>query len=381
MRVLCIMNHADEGGAALAFIELVERLHADFGVDCVVLTGRRNGINERCEGLGIESHSFPFKNFISHSKEPEALWRVLLRARHFLGNRAALREIERSVDVDGVDLVYSSLDRIDIGAILAERHGKPHVWHLREHLDTDFKTLSIYPDYVKYMLSFPSRYVAVSDSVRDTWLGRGLRPRDGIATVYDGVDCGHVRRKTAWFRGGKVNFLFLGGYADLKGQRAFLDVVQRLEPSLVARMSVTFYGQGDFGPVRDSIRRDDVRAAVEFNGYRPDVYDLIADYDVGVNYSSSEGFGRVTVEYMAAGLVPLVSASGASPEIVRDGADGYVADRRDADAARGVLEAVIRGRESLPAMGARAAERARAFSMDSHVRRMHELFGEVVGHD
>jgi len=380
MRILCIMNHADTGGAALAFSELVEHLSFDYGVKCVVLTGKPNRINKYCDKLNIENYSFPFKNFISHEKQPEILWRKVLSLRHYLGNQVALKSIEKTLDIASFDLVYSNLDRIDIGAILAKKYERPHVWHLREHLDTDFKTLSIYNDYIDYMLAFPSRYIAVSDSVREAWLNRGLCPGSGITTIYDGVDCNNIRRKDDWFRNGKVNFLFLGGYAESKGQKAFLDVMQQLDPSLIAQMTLTFYGQGDYGPVRDSITRDDVRAATHFNGYRSDIYNFIGDYDVGINYSSSEGFGRVTVEYMAAGLVPLVSACGANPEIVRDDQDGYVVDSGDTSAVRSLLESIITHKEALPAMASEAIERAEVFSTSHHIQQMYDLFEEVINH-
>ena len=39
MRVLFFMNHVDYGGAALAYIELIEHLYQDYDVECIVYTG------------------------------------------------------------------------------------------------------------------------------------------------------------------------------------------------------------------------------------------------------------------------------------------------------------------------------------------------------
>ena len=57
-------------------------------------------------------------------------------------------------------------------------------------------------------------------------------------------------------------------------------------------------------------------------GYREDVCSLLHEYDCGVMCSRSEGFGRVTAEYMMAGLPVIASDTGANPELVNEGQTG-----------------------------------------------------------
>lgn len=45
---------------------------------------------------------------------------------------------------------------------------------------------------------------------------------------------------------------------------------------------------------------------------------------IAVTASRCEAFGRVTVEYMMAGLAVIVSNTGANPEIIKDGETGLV---------------------------------------------------------
>ena len=47
-------------------------------------------------------------------------------------------------------------------------------------------------------------------------------------------------------------------------------------------------------------------------------------YDIGVVCSASEGFGRVTVEYMLSKLVVVASNSGANPELLCNGEYGLL---------------------------------------------------------
>ena len=59
-------------------------------------------------------------------------------------------------------------------------------------------------------------------------------------------------------------------------------------------------------------------------GYRSDFYPHIKEYDCGVMCSKSEGFGRVTAEYMMAGLPVIASDTGANPEIITDNVTGLL---------------------------------------------------------
>ena len=62
MKVLYIMNHVDHGGAALALYDLIYEInksHKD--IECVVITSKKNKLNEKLDQLGIENYSFNFQ--------------------------------------------------------------------------------------------------------------------------------------------------------------------------------------------------------------------------------------------------------------------------------------------------------------------------------
>ena len=50
---------------------------------------------------------------------------------------------------------------------------------------------------------------------------------------------------------------------------------------------------------------------------------------IGIVSSEYEAFGRVTIEYMLNGMIPIVSRSGANIEIVCDGVNGYLFELND----------------------------------------------------
>lgn len=372
------MNHVDYGGAALAYIELIEHLYQDYDVECIVYTGTYNSINERCNKLGIENFSAPYRNFISSYRCPAFLWRLFLRIRHFIGNSLALKKIENDVDMSNIDLIYTNLDRIDIGAILSVKYRIPHVWHIREHLDTDFKILSIKKNYVKYMKKFNSSFVSISESVKKAWLKRGFT-FDEIKVIYDGVNIGSITKKEIC-QEGDLRILFIGGYCAEKGQIDFLKTVAKLDEKIKNRIKIDMYGSGlaklmkELNNIVEELKLED---RVSFNEYNKDIYSVINEYDVGINYSVEEGFGRVTIEYMAAGVVPIVTSNGASKEIVQNEISGFVVDRNNEEQLGKAISELF-NREKYNWMSKNAWQRADFFSMERHAANMHNLFDEEI---
>ena len=68
--------------------------------------------------------------------------------------------------------------------------------------------------------------------------------------------------------------------------------------------------------------RSGVANCVDFEGFRADIAQVMADLDVFVLPSLWEGFGLVLLEAMAAGQPVVASAVGPIPEIVMDGVTG-----------------------------------------------------------
>ena len=62
------MNHADQGGAALALYDLIAELKKSTDIEAIVITGKNNNLNKMLSEIGIENYSLPFKNFASSQK-------------------------------------------------------------------------------------------------------------------------------------------------------------------------------------------------------------------------------------------------------------------------------------------------------------------------
>ena len=109
---------------------------------------------------------------------------------------------------------------------------------------------------------------------------------------------------------------------------------------------------------------------VRFLGYQKNFYEKLAGYDCGIMCSRSEGFGRVTVEYMMAGLPVLASDTGANAELIENGVTGLLYHFPDVENLKNELLYMLEHKKEVSDMGIASLKRGGGF-----FRRKHGRFG------
>lgn len=385
MKVLYIMNHVDHGGAALALYDLIHEFSVTRSdIECVVITSKHNKLNEALDNLGIVNYSFNFNNFMSSYHEPQKLVKFLLSQRYKRNNLIALRNIEKQIDISSFDIIHTNLNRIDIGAMLSKKYHIPHVWHIREHGETDFKLISIFDDPITYMNSFKSTFIFISKSVEKAWISRGLDNKR-TELIYDGV-------RTELYPGfenvpnhqnEKMKFIFLGGYCDSKGQKEAIKAISKLRDKDKEKIIVDMYGSGSkhyIKSLQQLVSKYDLDSIVNINNYDPKISKKLPLYDIGLTCSADEGFGRVTVEYMLSGLCPLVSDTGANPELVTNKVDGLIYPKGEILELRNLIQYCLHNQSTINKLKKSAYKKARdKFSMKRHAWEIANLYQRLLG--
>jgi glycosyltransferase involved in cell wall biosynthesis len=119
---------------------------------------------------------------------------------------------------------------------------------------------------------------------------------------------------------------------------------------------------------------------VHFLGIRKDVPSILRAAKVFVLTSKSEGAPLTLLEAMAMGLPVVVTAVGGMPEIVRDGIDGLLAPREDANAIASALIRLLKNPTAASVMGASGAQRIlEHFTIDRTVERYYRLYTRLAG--
>jgi glycosyltransferase involved in cell wall biosynthesis len=121
--------------------------------------------------------------------------------------------------------------------------------------------------------------------------------------------------------------VFAGIISETKGQFQLIEAMKIMPEELRKYIRVDFYGGGRkayIDHLKRYVEKHGLSECISFKGYSSDLPKILPDYDIGVVASRSEAFGRVTAEYMAAGLLVIASDTGANPEIVTHWKDGLI---------------------------------------------------------
>lgn len=382
MKILYLMNHVGKGGAALALYDLIVELKNQYGnsVYPIVITGAKNELNIALDKIGVENYSAPIKNFLTTYRKPVFFWKTLLFLRYSFFKPLALKKIEKLVSIEDIDIIHSNLDRFDVGAILAQKFHKHHVWHLREYAKGGFNMMSIIPKpychFNKY--SNVTTFVGISKGVCLNWKEHGVNV-DKL--IYDGVR-EELYKSISQNLSKPLKIIFLGGYDDLKGQFDFIKNINTFKGELRGKVIIDFYGNGDISylnEIKRFVKENSLESLINLYDYDSNIKNKLSNYAIGVNCSRNEGFGRVTVEYMMSGLCPLVSNSGANKELVTDMDNGLIFDRYSSSSLKEKMLWILSHPDKVHEFGEKARLYAcENFSMSKHAHEVFSLYETLL---
>jgi glycosyltransferase involved in cell wall biosynthesis len=121
----------------------------------------------------------------------------------------------------------------------------------------------------------------------------------------------------------------LGGIQRRKGQRDLVEAAAILAPEFPDLVVVLggHVADAKYGAeLEELVRARGLERVVRFIGFQADVHSLLANAELFVHPSLSEGFALVVLEAMAAGVPVVATRSGGPEEIVEDGQSGLLVE-------------------------------------------------------
>ena len=318
VRILHISNEDDSYGSAKCLQELLIEELEDGEIKPIVITPVRNKMNKFCDEYEIENYSCSYMSFMYMKHDNMATIKFVLRKIQYnILKIWAQKKIPRYVNMDLIDLIHTNNAAYDIGAILALKYSIPHIWHLREGGLKHFNYVPYFNNAFAYMNSLSNCFIAVSEFVKEEWVKLGL-DKDKIKVLYDGVN---VRGSKLALNNNiyKIKIVMIGTIMEPKGQKILVEALENLGNSYLDKVEVHFYGyeEGEYyNDIKRYIREKKMENVVFFEGYSKDVWKELLKYDMGVNCSKAEAFGRCTAEYLIAGLPVLAFDTGANSELI-----------------------------------------------------------------
>jgi glycosyltransferase involved in cell wall biosynthesis len=316
------------GGAELYLLETALARHAAGNHDVVVVAPGVGELSDRLRAHGVRVE-IADNGWWSTFEDPpgsgarlhkrEAL-RCLRETPRWTANiLRVLREVRP-------DVVCSNTVVIPAGAFAAARLRIPHVWLVHEFGRIDQRLPFVLGDNISLtLIGATSAVVLCSSRALAEFCATRVRRRK-ITIIPYGIETpvGKVvkPRGTAPLR-----LVLLGRVAHGKGHpdaiRA-VAIVRRRGVDVRLRIVGGTESHEYVHELRDLARELDVSDDVEFAGFCDDLVHEIDAADVALMCSTAEAFGRVTVEYQRRGRPVIGTATGGTPELVRDGERGLL---------------------------------------------------------
>lgn len=324
MRACFISHSAGKYGAELALLELLHGL-VNLGVRCLVLVPKAGPILNELDRMNIEWRIIHYPKWTSRS--------LLSRITKSLISLVIAVRMAQILAQWRCDVVYTNTSVICVGAFAAWFARKPHVWHLHESSRQKSKTESKLEEYwILHLMNHLSKFIiVVSHAVKNDYMRYiGI---EKIRLIYQSVTLCDGIEKTDDLYHDKCFFqcVIVASLNPWKGQLeaiAALSVVIR--QGINARLIVVGNGKECFlKTLQRQVKDCNLEQYVEFIGYVENPMKFIRMADVVLICSRWEGFGRVTVEAMLAGKPVIGTNSGATVELIHDGATGLLYDPGD----------------------------------------------------
>jgi glycosyltransferase involved in cell wall biosynthesis len=371
VRVLFAHTDSFWGGDKAQMVELAAGLDPR-RFEPLVVTTAQGALTEECAARGIPVLVLPFSYF----RRNRGTVGYMLRGPIALYRLARDRRI---------GLVHAHCDYSTISMErMARWAGIPFVQHVHD-MDRGWVTRKKLP-----VLGRADAVVAISETV-GSWLRSRSVPEERVRVLYNGVHLSpfhdvpgrDAMRASLGLAAGDVA---VGVFARLelsrKGQD---DIVRAIAHAGASGPLHLFLVGGDDHTDRENER--EIRALVaelgvaervHLLGYRRDVAELMSAMDLLGAPFHREGFGRVVIEGMAAGLPVVGFRSGALPELVREGVEGVLVEDGNAVELSGAMIRLAGDARLRMALGERARTRALDFSHERHVGEVQALYGELI---
>ena len=179
-----------------------------------------------------------------------------------------------------------------------------------------------------------------------------------------------------------MKLLILGSVSEGKGQYQIIEAINLMTEQERERITLDIIGGGNksyIKKINKVVINYGLSSSVHFLGYQQDAGNNVSKYDCGLMCSNSEAFGRVTIEYMMAGLPVIASNTGANKELVIDGENGLLYQYNNILDLKNKIVYLLDNVNELERMGKAARDYAYSnFSIRSHAEMVYSEYLKVI---
>jgi glycosyltransferase involved in cell wall biosynthesis len=217
------------------------------------------------------------------------------------------------------------------------------------------------------------KVIAISNSVKNSLIHYINIPERKITVLYNGVKIEAFEyQKTVLSH--KIRLIYVGRLIEAKGVQNILCALSKID---TIDYQMWIVGDGAYKKALETISMElNLQDKIEFLGSRRDISELLQESDIFVHMPNwEEGFGITVVEAMAAGKICIVANSGAMPEMITDGINGFIVEKGNIQALAEKIGEVADqiNTEEMQKIRENAVKRAKDFAIEKYTKQLDDI--------
>lgn len=377
MKILFISHYSGFYGANQSLLRLMIELRDFYGIIPFVLVRNEGEFLQK-----LDENNIPYfkQHYYWWVNENKGLFQKTLNIRKQFLNIKKIREIISEIKSENFDLVYSNSIVINIGYFISKKLKKPHIWHLRETLDAYNFRFSLGKFYSKYFLEKGSdKYILISKFLMESYVK--LLPLNKCKVIYNGIKfsesvVAELRKENKY-----LNLCIIGVISEQKNQ---LEAIKAISLVLGMNIKVHLHIVGTskepyYNVINNYAKDNNLESNVIFYGHLEKIEEFLDTMDIGIVCSVGEAFGRVSIEYMRNYMPVIASNSGANPELIKDGYNGFLYELNNEEELASKILLLIKDKDLMRKMGENGYNYAiENFTLDKTVSLIYNEIQNVI---
>ncbi|MBN1901814.1 glycosyltransferase family 4 protein, partial [Candidatus Sumerlaeota bacterium] len=294
-----------------------------------------------------------------------------------------IRKIGELIEKERFDIVHTHGSQDSWAAALAVRFAKrrPPIIRTKHNI---FPIQDHFANRWLYGKAMDS-IICISGAIYEYCAAKSYIAREKLSVIHSAVDAERFtkgnpgRIRTEYNLDGKFIAGITGRLCQEKGHRFLFDAIKKIKDR-IPELALLVVGTGTlYQKLMEYARELEIGERIVFTGFRKDIPDVLADLDLFVMPSVSEGLGTAVLEAAAASLPIIASNVGGIPDIIQTGVNGLLVPPENPDALSEAILTLYSQRERATIFGKAAREHVqRNFSESALGRKTEEVYLKLI---
>lgn len=324
-KILLLSHSQKSGGAERCLLEAAVGLKKR-GYDVSVFIPSVGELNELLIKENIFIKVVPYAIWVHSGFQSFTIFDFVRNLLSIVKYTISIRKMIKKMNPD---VVLTNANGIPCGAIACFFLKIKHIWFIHEFGKEDHNLLFNFGFFLSSkIINLTSKKIFVNSELVKLKYQKYIKAQK-FAIINYNVSKPDINSELLKIRDRGVDLLLIGQIAKGKGQ---MDAINALNILVKAgyKIHLIFIGQISnqdyYQEIQDYIIYNNLTKLVRFYAHMPNPYNIISKFTIGLVCSEYEALGRVTIEYMKAGIPVIGANAGNTPFLVTDHGTGLLYD-------------------------------------------------------